>query len=89
VEARAVSSGGGVRPFYRAGEGAGAAAGGGGINDDCFGIERKKGAVGREGDSVGEAGWSARLPWRRKEGGGEAGMAACGSARLGWRLGPA
>jgi hypothetical protein len=32
--------------------------------------------MGRGGDSVGEAGWSARLPWRRKEGGGEAGMVA-------------
>jgi hypothetical protein len=52
-------------------------------------LNEKRGAVGRGGDSVGEAGWSARLPWRRKEGGGEAGTTACGSARLGWRLGPA
>jgi hypothetical protein len=45
VEARAVSSGGGVHPFYRAGEGEGvaAAAGGGGINAGHFGIERKGG----------------------------------------------
>jgi hypothetical protein len=88
VEARAVSSSGGVRPFSSAGEGAGAAAGGGGINVGRFGIERKKGAVGRGGDSVGEAGWSARLPWRRKEGGGEDGTAMCGDARPGWWLGP-
>jgi hypothetical protein len=66
-----------------------AAAGCGGINVGQFGIERKMGVVGREGDSVGEAGWSARLPWRRKEGGGEAGTAACGGARPGWRFGPA
>jgi hypothetical protein len=60
-----MSSGEGVRPFYRAGEGAGASAGGGGINAVHFGIESKRGAVGRGGDLMGEAGWSARLPWRR------------------------
>jgi hypothetical protein len=52
-------------------------------------LKEKKGAVGRGADSVGEAGWSTRLPWRRKEGGGEAGTVACGGARPGWRLGPA
>jgi hypothetical protein len=51
--------------------------------------EKGGGVVGRGGDSVGEAGWSARLPWRRKVGDGEAGMAACGGARLRWRLSPA
>jgi hypothetical protein len=88
VEARAVSSSRGVRPFYRVREGVGA--GGGGINAGRFDIERKKRwAVGRGGDSVGDARWSARLPCRRKDGGGEAGMAACDGTRLGWRLGPA
>jgi hypothetical protein len=53
-------------------------------------MERKKGggAVGRGGDSVGEAGWSVRLPWRRKEDGGVAGTVACGGARPGWWLSP-
>jgi hypothetical protein len=83
-----VSSGGGVHPFYRAGVGVGASAGNGGINAGRFGIERKKGAVGRGGDSVGEAWWPVRLPWRRKEGGREAGTTSCGGARPGWWLGP-
>jgi hypothetical protein len=65
-----------------------AAAGSGGINAGRFGIKRK-GAVGMGEDSVGEAGWSTCLPWRRKEGGGEVGMAVCVGARSGWRLSPA
>jgi hypothetical protein len=66
-----------------------AGVGGGSINAGHFSIERKRDVVGRGGDSVGEVGWSVRLPWRRKEGGGEAGTATCGGARPGWRLGPA
>jgi hypothetical protein len=64
--------------------------GGGGINARHSALKEKKGggAVGREGDSVGEAGWSVRLPWRRKEDGGVAGTAACGGARPGWQLSP-
>jgi hypothetical protein len=46
VEVRAVSFGRVARPFFRAGEGAGAAAGGGGVNAGRFGIETKKGGSG-------------------------------------------
>jgi hypothetical protein len=38
---------------------------------------KKRGAVGRGGDLMGEARWSVCLPWRRKEGSGEVGTAAC------------
>jgi hypothetical protein len=66
-----------------------AVAGGGGNNADRFGSERKRGVVGRGGDSVGEVEQLVRLPWRTKDGGREAGTAACDGARPGWRLGPA
>jgi hypothetical protein len=60
VEARAVSSCGGVRPFIGLGRerGCRAMAGGGGINANRFGIERKGGGgvVVRGGNSVGEVG---------------------------------
>jgi hypothetical protein len=52
-------------------------------------LKEKREAVGRGGELVGEARWSARLPRTRKEGGGEVRMVVCGGARPGCRLSPA
>jgi hypothetical protein len=72
VEARAVSSGGGVHPFYRAGVGVGASAGNAGINADRFGIERKKGGSG-EGRRFRGGSLVAGAPAMEKEGGWQGG----------------
>jgi hypothetical protein len=89
VEARVVSSDKVVHTFYRAGEEqehrAVAAM------PAILALKEKGGQWG--GEAIrwggGEAGQSSCLPWRRKEGGGEARTAACDGARPWWRLSPA
>jgi hypothetical protein len=89
VEARVVSSDKVVHTFYRAGEEqehrAAAAM------PAILALKEKGGQWGGEAirwGGGGEAGQSSRLPWRRKEGGGEARTATCNGARPWWRLSP-